>query len=78
MNPKVTGIVLIVASFALWGGALATPFVSAPLSVRAGAGISLYGLSYLLFGLGCRRLGSSVWPWIRDRWRGRGPGRSGA
>lgn len=77
MNQKWTGILLVVASFALWGGALAAPFVPAPLSARAGAGISLYGLSYLLFGLGCRRLGSSLWPRIRDRWMGRRSSRPG-
>ena len=65
----IVGVAFIVLSFALWGGALLCPFVDAPLSTRAGMGVSFYGLSYLTFGIGCKLCGQAMWPavkaWVR-------------
>jgi len=75
MSTHVTGIALLGLSFALWGVALASPFVEADLSVRAGMGLGFYGLSYVAFGLGCKQLGGSVWPMFKQwllRWKSGG------
>jgi hypothetical protein len=65
----VVGLVFIVFSFALWGVALASPFVmdDAPLTTRAGMGMGLYGLSYVAFGIGCKMCGQAMWPAMK-RW----------
>lgn len=67
MTPRMSGLVFVVVSFLLWGGALACPFLDAELSTRAGMGLGLYGLSYVSFGLGCKKLGGAVWPMVK-RW----------
>ena len=65
------GILLIVASFLLWGGALSAPFLEATVATRATVGLGLYGLSYMVFGLGCKLVGDALWPMIKRRiWRG--------
>ena len=64
------GVAFIVLSFALWGGALLCPFVEAPVSTRAGMGVSFYGLSYLTFGIGCKLCGKAMWSAVKARvWR---------
>ncbi len=65
----VAGVAFIVFSFALWGVALAAPFVmdGAPLATRAGTGLGLYGLSYVAFGIGCKMCGQAMWPAVK-RW----------
>ncbi|HCH62789.1 MAG TPA: hypothetical protein DFR83_08295 [Deltaproteobacteria bacterium] len=68
---RIYGFVLIALSFVLWGGALASPFMDADLSMRAGAGLGFYGLSYVAFGFGCKMVGDSLWPMIKRRfWPG--------
>ena len=64
---RVYGFILISLSFVLWGGALASPFMDADLSMRAGVGLGFYGLSYLAFGVGCKLVGDSLWPMIKRR-----------
>ena len=67
----IVGVAFIALSFALWGGALLCPFVEAPLSTRAGMGVSFYGLSYLAFGIGCKLCGQAMWPAVKAWvWRG--------
>jgi len=67
----VVGVAFVVLSFALWGGALASPFVEAPLATKAGMGVGLYGLSYVAFGIGCKMCGQAMWPavkaWMKAR-----------
>ena len=64
---RTLGLMCMGLSFLLWGFALATPFVDAELSTRAGLGLGLYGLSYMAFGLGGKMLGDSLWPMIKRK-----------
>ena len=64
---RTLGFLFMGLSFLLWGVALATPFVDADLSTRAGIGLGFYGLSYMAFGLGGKMLGDSLWPMIKRR-----------
>ena len=72
MSRQTSGITLITLSFVLWGLALSAPFLPLALAAKAVLGIGLYGLSYVVFGLGCTRIGGAAWPMIKRRiWRSR-------
>ena len=64
---RVYGFGLIALSFVLWGGTLASPFLDASVSTRAGVGLGFYGLSYAVFGFGCKLVGDDLWPMLKQR-----------
>jgi hypothetical protein len=72
--------VLFGASWLVWGGVFALPWIEAESSVKVAAGGGLWGLSYLFFGGSMVLLGREAWDRMKGALRSRlgwGAGTSG-
>ena len=63
---RTLGLLLFAASWLVWAGVFALPWLDAEPTVKVAAGGGLWGLSYLFFGGSMLLLGKEAW----DRMKG--------
>ena len=69
MTPRQrAGVGAIILSFVLWGLIFALPFLDLPTKRVAAIGVALYISSYLVFFVGLRLLGRTLWEKLKQRW----------